>query len=38
MNKISSCDVAVISNRTVSDVCDFKPAVFGEAEMLSVFK
>ena len=32
VNKISTCGVAVISNPTVSDVCVFYVAVFGEVK------
>ena len=36
MNKISTCGVAVISNPTVCDVCDFHAAVFGEMKLFAV--
>ena len=36
MNKISICDVAVISNLTVSDVCVFHAAVFNEMKLFAV--
>ena len=35
MNKIPSRGVAVISNRTVCGVFDFKPAMFGEKRFLA---
>ena len=36
MNKILTCGVAVISNLTVCDVCDFHAAVFGEMKLFAV--
>ena len=36
MNKISTCGVAVISNPTVCNVCDFHAAVFGEMKLFAV--
>ena len=36
VNKISTCGVAVISNPTVCDVCDFHAAVFGEMKLFTV--
>ena len=36
MNKISTCGVAVISNLTVCDVCDFHAAVLGEMKIFAV--
>ena len=35
VNKIPSCGVAVISNRTVCGVFDLKPAMFGEKRFLA---
>ena len=36
VNKISTCGVAVISNPTVCDVCDFHTAVFSEMKLFAV--
>ena len=36
VNKIPHCGVAVISNPTVCEVCDFKPTVFGETKLFAV--
>ena len=36
MNKNSTCGVAVISNPTVCDVCDFYAMVFGEMKLFVV--
>ena len=36
VNKISICDVAVISNPSVRDVCVFHVAVFGEMKLFAV--
>ena len=36
VKKISTCGVAVISNLTVCDVCDFHAAVFGEMKLFAV--
>jgi len=36
VNKISTCGVAVISNPTVSNVCVFHAAVFGEMKLFAV--
>ena len=35
-DKISTCSVAVISNLTVCNVCDFQSAVFGEMKLFAV--
>ena len=38
VNKISTCGVAVISNPTVCDLCDFHAAVFGEMNLFAVLE